>query len=323
VVGRIMRYRLLGSIEAMVSDIEWYVRQLDIHVIVQELLSPGAGLAAERLGLPWVSVATHPLPVIEGYKTWMPSSLWRWFEDDEIFRRLQLPARPGNLLGRISPYLHLIPATLNFVGKAYQLPAQAYCVGPLSWSPPLAQVPDWFHQICDSPTPILVGCSSINPSVFERTQTDLERYVRSAIEGLAGEPVTVIITLTEGLCPEAFTPLPANVRVEQFFPHQHLMPWLKAVITHGGWGLVGRALSQGLPLVIVPFGADQSVNAERCQQMGLGMTIPLKDISAASLRAAVRRVLDEPTYHIRSRAESETIHGLKPPEAAADLLETL
>lgn len=320
IAARIMRHRFFGSVAAMTEDIEHYARELGVDLIVGELLMPGGGLAAERLNLPWASMVVQPLPVIDSHKPVLGDYFWSCFDNRETRAQLGLPPRPGNLLDQLSPLLHLVPATDAFVGATDDLPAQVQCVGPLS----LPAAAGTREQPLDRvPASLLVTTSSRKPSDFWRTNADADRYVRAAIEGLAGEDVSVIITLSPWQDAAAFGALPDNIRIERFVPHEALMPTLRAVVTHGGWGIVGRALRHGVPLVIVPFGADQPINAERCQQLGLGIHLPLAQVTPERLRAAARAVLHDPAYRAQAQIEAERIRRLNPVQTAAERLEQL
>ena len=63
-------------------------------------------------------------------------------------------------------------------------------------------------------------------------------------------------------------PHSGDVRVEQFVPQAQLLPVCDAVISHGGSGTTLAALAHGLPLVLVPQGADQFDNAARAERAG-------------------------------------------------------
>ena len=60
----------------------------------------------------------------------------------------------------------------------------------------------------------------------------------------------------------------ANVHVEQWLPLAPLLPRCAAVLCHAGTGTTLAALAAGLPLVLVPQGADQFDNAQACERAG-------------------------------------------------------
>jgi UDP:flavonoid glycosyltransferase YjiC (YdhE family) len=81
------------------------------------------------------------------------------------------------------------------------------------------------------------------------------------------------------------------------------MPASSVVVCHGGHGTVARALCAGRPLVISPSVGDMAENAERAHWAGVSLTVPTRLRRGATLRWAVRTVLDDPAY----RAEAERI----------------
>jgi UDP:flavonoid glycosyltransferase YjiC (YdhE family) len=68
------------------------------------------------------------------------------------------------------------------------------------------------------------------------------------------------------------------------------------VITHGGAGSALGALSFGLPLLVVPQSADQFYNATLIAAAGAGEWLAPADLGVDAVRAALRRILDEPAH---------------------------
>jgi UDP:flavonoid glycosyltransferase YjiC (YdhE family) len=81
------------------------------------------------------------------------------------------------------------------------------------------------------------------------------------------------------------------------------------------------ALAAGLPLVVIPFGADQPYNAQRIAAVGAGLAIPNADVS--TLRAAIERVLVDAELHAGAKKLAAEIAALPPLERAVDALEEL
>ena len=71
---------------------------------------------------------------------------------------------------------------------------------------------------------------------------------------------------------------------------------VRAFVSHGGINSVNEALSRGVPLVLVPFSADQPSNAAALAARGAAAVVPKSAISAAAIRAALQRVLFEPGF---------------------------
>jgi UDP:flavonoid glycosyltransferase YjiC (YdhE family) len=94
------------------------------------------------------------------------------------------------------------------------------------------------------------------------TNSDVSMF-RSVIDGLSDVDVEVLLTVGPGNNPAAIGPLPANAHVDQHVPQSLLLPECSLVICHGGAGTTLGALTHGLPLVLLPQGADQYVISER------------------------------------------------------------
>ena len=71
---------------------------------------------------------------------------------------------------------------------------------------------------------------------------------------------------------DALGSIPANARVERWWPQADVMPAASAMIGHGGFGTTMMALAAGVPQVVVPlFAADQHVHAAQVAAVGAGV----------------------------------------------------
>jgi MGT family glycosyltransferase len=111
------------------------------------------------------------------------------------------------------------------------------------------------------------------------------------LAGLAGEALEVIVTVGDLNDPAAFGELPSTVHVEKWVPLSPLLPRCDAVLCHAGTGTTLAALGAGLPLVLVPQGADQFDNARACERAGAARVLLPDQVTPAAVREAVRTVL--------------------------------
>ncbi len=139
--------------------------------------------------------------------------------------------------------------------------ADIVMIGASAWEPP-AEAPEWLDDV-DRPL-VLVTTSS----EFQ----DDGVLVRTALEALADEPVTVVATMPAGV-PDDLV-VPANARVERFLPHGPILERAAVAVTHGGMGGTQKALSHGVPVCVVPFGRDQLEVARRVEVSGSGTRLP-------------------------------------------------
>ena len=96
--------------------------------------------------------------------------------------------------------------------------------------------------------------------------------------------------------------VPANARVERWWPQADVMPAASAMIGHGGFGTTMMALAAGVPQVVVPlFAGDQHVHAAQVASVGAGLNLAVPDL-ATGLPAALRTILSEPAFRDQARA---------------------
>jgi UDP:flavonoid glycosyltransferase YjiC (YdhE family) len=94
------------------------------------------------------------------------------------------------------------------------------------------------------------------------------------------------------------------------------------VVTHAGHGTVIKALAAGVPVVALPLGRDQLDNAARVAHHGAGVRLKPK-ASAASIAAAVKRVIDEPSFAANAERLAAAIAAETAEDRVVEELETL
>jgi UDP:flavonoid glycosyltransferase YjiC (YdhE family) len=68
------------------------------------------------------------------------------------------------------------------------------------------------------------------------TVADRPDLLRTIIDGLADEPLTLIVTTGPRRDPIGLGALPTNVRVAAYISHEQLLPRCDTIITHAGAG---------------------------------------------------------------------------------------
>jgi len=137
------------------------------------------------------------------------------------------------------------------------------------------------------PTPeVLVSFSTTS---FPGQAAALQRV----LDALADEDVHV--TVTSGAVDPTALRSPANARVVRSQDHAELLPRTSLLIGHGGHATTARALEHGIPVLVLPMHPlmDQPAIGRAVETLGAGMLLP-KSASPARIRAAARRLLDDP-----------------------------
>jgi len=286
------------------------IDELDPELVVADILTVAAALAAELERRPWVTLVPHPMPMGEpGFpvyavgavrpRTTVGARLWRLSRplltraerqgrDELNSARARVGLGPlGQVHGGISRTLALV-ATLPQLEYPRRVPRPwMRVVGPMLWEQPFGEV---------EPPPGDDPLVLIAPST---SQDRDHRLLRAALEGLADEPVRVLAT-TNRRAPATAVRAPANARLVDWISYARAMPSCAAVVCHAGHGTVVRALACGVPVVACPDAGDQAENAARVRWAGLGVSLPRRFHTARGVRLAVRRVLSDPSYAARA-----------------------
>jgi UDP:flavonoid glycosyltransferase YjiC (YdhE family) len=146
----------------------------------------------------------------------------------------------------------------------------------------------------------------------------------AVLAAFADQPVRVLLTTGHAVAPTDLEPVPANARVEQWWPQGDVMAHAAVVVGHGGFGTTMTALAAGVPQVILPlFSLDQRVNAASVAVRGAGLTVDGGPSAVAELPAAVNLLLVDTSYRDAARAVAAEMAALPPAGEAVTVLERL
>jgi UDP:flavonoid glycosyltransferase YjiC (YdhE family) len=140
------------------------------------------------------------------------------------------------------------------------------------------------------------------------------------LDALASLPVRALLTLGGVLSPDSMT-APTNVTVCGHVPHESALPHVAAVVTHAGMGTVATTLAAGVPMVCVPQGREQPLNARQVATVGAGLEVA-PDASPSDLASALQVVLSDARYRSAAQGFAAATAALGNGRRAADLAET-
>ena len=161
------------------------------------------------------------------------------------------------------------------------------------------------------------------PLVYATMGTVFNRPASFAplVDGLASAGVGALLTVGRNVDPSELGDVPPAIRVEQFVPQGQVLASCAAVVSHGGSGTVLGTLAAGLPLVLLPQGADQFENAVRCERAGAAVVLAPDEVTGDAVAAAVRLVLSEPAYAEAARVIAAEFAAMGTAEEAAGAVE--
>src|SRR4029079_13270435 len=109
-------------------------------------------------------------------------------------------------------------------------------------------------------------------------------------------------------------------RIERFIPQSSVLPLAAAFVSHGGSGALLGALTAGVPMLAIPQGADQFLNAERIVETGIGLRLLPDELSGDAVRAAVRKLVDDGRYVAAVRSHGPAIAAMPSPDEVVPIL---
>ena len=175
-------------------------------------------------------------------------------------------------------------------------------------------LPAWVGELADLPL-VYVSLGT----VFNIQARDVFTAV---LEGLRDEKVNVVVTVGNDNDPAAFGPQPDHIRIERFIPQSLLLPYCDVVVNQGGTAIL-PILAHGLPLLILPQGANQFHNAAACVAAGVGRALLPGEVTADAVRREVRALLDEPSLKAQARKVQQELASMPGPERGVALIERL
>ena len=117
--------------------------------------------------------------------------------------------------------------------------------------------------------------------------------------------------------------LPDRVTWFRHLPFASVMPRMAAVIHHGGTGTLARALSAGIPQLLLAAGTDRPDSAIRLQHLGIAEYLPLSQWRPDLVAAALRRLLGSPSVRERCGELSRWLHEGDPEGSGCAVIESL
>lgn len=282
--GSDLDYRGAAQAAAMTPAVRDRLADWAPDLVVADEATLAGAFAAEVLALPWAQLHPHPLSVSR--EPHSPLRIRRRQQQELKAARetLELPA------GGRGPLLHIVATLPALETSRANWPRNASVVGPLTWDPASVELP-----IPDRQAPLVM----VSPPTAAIRRADL---LKAALAGLRGmrmvgsvlEPYEEPVPWWASIGPGRQEPLLAQAAV---------------VFTGGGHGMIVRALSAGVPLVLAPS-SDELDLARRVER--LGAAVVLRRVSPRSVRRAVDRVIDDHSYSSAARHMARSVAAADP-----------
>lgn len=271
-------------------------------MISQLLCAAPARAFAEAAGLPWVFV--NP-------SFYLGANPARPISDDWPEMGLGLEHFLVPVIESADLVLHATDSAFDLVPT--NLGAKHHYIGPLLWSPPGA-VPPYLEE---------AGLPWALVSLSTATMPDEGELASAIVRALAGRPVRVLVTGEAALAAEAARVAGDSVHVERFVPHDSVLKHAALLVSHGGHGIVMRAMQHGVPMVLVPWRRDQPGVAFRADRLGVARVVTRSELSSAKLSEAIAEALVDRRLQGASAQAKLRLSQFSASDTGANLIEQL
>ena len=266
-----------------------------VDVVVVDCLLWGAALEIAKSGLPVVSLV---------------HSQWKFFRSNARGPLGMLARLRGSnpVLAESVVLETLVTTRLEFEGDAGDAERPGgHHLGFVWQDAPVASAPDLTRPR------VLVSFSTTS-------FPGQARALQAVIDALDGLPLDVIVT-TGAVDPSELR-TPAGMRVERSADHGAILQSTALVIGHGGHATTARALTHGIPVLVLPMHPlmDQPAIGRAVERLGVGGTMS-KTSSTQHIREKVLALLADESVRSAAHAMGASARKKDGAIVGADLLE--
>jgi UDP:flavonoid glycosyltransferase YjiC (YdhE family) len=277
-------------------------------VIIRDPTDVAAVVAAEVLHIPCVTL---------GFSEFIPPSSWDILLGsalDEVRSYWNLSGDPRWARMHPSGYLNLVPISFREDSETIprERPLRPVCKQALEPPSPVA----WLEQ--------LPACPVVHVTLGTAYNAHVQLMVK-LVDWLSQLPISVVCTAGPAVDLQAFSFMADrdNVYVTSYLPLELVLPHCDAVVTAGGFNTVMGALQFGLPMLVLPLGADQPRNARIVASLGAGVNIEATSADRDTVVRVIQDLLVQPFYKVIASRLQERIERMPGPEEAAAYLEAI
>lgn len=321
---------LIPAIGPATKALEPLVRGCDLFL--SHTIQLAAPIVAARTGVPWVSAsaatlihetAAYPPPGIawKGCPAFLSRLGWR--AGRYILRGLDEKAAVEYRKLGAEPIRNIISGGAYSHRLTLGLWSPSFFPRPADW-PTWFQVGGYARWDGASPAAAPLRPISTRPCILFTLGSSVVNHPgefwKLAMEALAATDWSAILL---GAPADLAVPASLRSRVQAipYAPYGQLFPQADAVVHQGGVGTTQAACYYGIPSLIVPRGFDQFENAAHLQREGWGLRLLPENLSAATLRVRLERLLNSLTIRERVSVLRRQMQAEPGVSRSADLVE--
>ena len=337
----VMRTTFTWRAEMILRLLPEALRELKVDGAIVDQTVPAAGTAAQRAGIPFVTVCSALLwneepQVPPAFTSWayaegkgarrrnrLGYAAWHWFMHPVLktinrFRRLWGLDQFRRLDDVYSPLAQVSQLCEEFDFPRRELPPHFHYVGALAARRATSGV-DFPWQRLDGRPLVFASLGTIPDP------TNLPVFPRIA-EACAGLDAQLVMTLgrwtdAHGPLCERLGPVPGDPILVDFAPQLALLDRASLLVTHAGVNTVLEALERGVPMVALPRSADQIGMGARIEHTGVGLRASFRRSRPGQLRQMIQAVLTDGAFRQRAGRLQQVMQAAGGARRAAEIAE--
>ncbi len=296
----------------------------DAELLISSLQqSWSAAMVHEKIAIPWISAFVmpfifHPITKDEDSSTSSPS----YQAIEEVRRSLGLAELPWDAWKSYWKSERIILAGSCHFSQLSREYSQVIQTG--FW---FYEDPDWSNWqpnddlrefVEQEPKPLVLSFSSLP---LENSHEVVAVHVQAATK------LNRRILIQHGWANFKESDLPFDidrndVRFADFMPQDWLFDRAAALIHHGGIGTTARALRNGCPMLVEPYGNDQFFNARQILSLGVGAAMHPFKLTATEVARVLQEKVLTPDYKRRAEKVGQKIRNEQGLQTACDSIES-
>jgi len=303
---------LMTTAAATVAEVEGFYATNPPDVILYEWFSFGGRILARQLSCPAIQMCAHfahrdSLMRVNGVGT-NPEPMLAFARMLDSFMSTYGFEERGHLWHVEAMNIFLIPREFQYDADSFD--DRFTFVGATHNRKPRAAV--WKNRAARGKPLLLIS---------ENTASCDDRFVRVCIEAFADSQYHVVFS--KGLnSPEVpAAQVPGNFEINREAFNCDILPFASVMVCQGGMGTSLEALYHGVPVVAVPSEPFNSEVAYRVAELGLGLNVPERGMTARALGEAVDTAAFDEALRTRVRRMQDSLRNNPGAEAAADAIE--
>lgn len=322
---RLLNWSALGIASNLaigsVDELRAALKEFKPDVVCVDPMAYYGPVAAELEGIPWAAIS--PLMVAAADADWRCP----WLDVQKELRPIILEKMKErgvssvrlHVCDAVSPWLNTVFVTEAFVSRAWSGNRHSWFLGP---SKPLGTRGDesdfpWSRLSRDRPIVYVSGGGGQSLSFEPETFLEICHSLSPS--------EAQFICAVHGLFEDSFIRrFPDSCVIVRDAPQLRLLEsYASIAVIHGGINSVTECVSHARPMLVVPIGHEQPIQAMAVERRGIGLSIELSELTRENCRAALLCLLDPSQGFARSIQEVSRSYAVDGARQAAELIAEL